>query len=104
MPSIDARERSLPANCRCCKHTWRGAIKTSEGVFIGCYCMLDVPEEDRNCVENSVSKGPDYIPKLSDFSELFRSLMEIEGYPDLDAARYVEDTNCCQFFEECVDD
>lgn len=104
MPSLDERESLLPANCRCCKHTWRVATKTSEGDFIGCYCMLDVPEEARNCMENRVPEIFGYIPKLSDFSELFRSLMEREGYPDLDAARYVEDTNCCQFFEGCVDD
>lgn len=100
MPSLDAHERRIPTNCRRCNHSWHVAIKTAEGTFVGCYCMLDVPEEDRNCVENEVSKESDYIPKLSNYLTLFSSLRELEGYPDLAAVRYVEDTNCCQFYEK----
>lgn len=104
MNNLADRKMHTPDTCRRCKHTWRVAAKTSEGDFIGCYCMLDVPEEDRNCMENRVSERSGYTPKLSDYSTLFSSLLEIEGYQDLDAARYVEDTNCCQFYEEEKDE
>lgn len=99
-PVLSDRRMYNPCVCKNCKHRWRVRIETDEGDFYEYYCMLDVPEEDRHYVEAEVLDGLGYIPRLSEFSERFCQIMHIEEFHDLwDTPRYVEDTDCCQFYE-----
>ncbi len=101
MPSLEERKMCSPDTCKTCKHSWRVRIETDEGDFYEYYCMLDVPEKDRTYVVYEVLDDlGGYIPRLSDFSERFCQIMQIEEFHDLwDTPRYVECTDSCNFHE-----
>lgn len=102
MPNLSERKMCSPDTCKTCKHSWCVKIETSEQDYDEYYCMLDVPEKDRDYVEAEVADDlGGYIPKRSEFSERFCEIMQVKEYIDLwDTPRYVECTDSCQFHEK----
>ena len=102
MPNLADRKMHAPDTCRRCKHCLSVKVETDEGDTIEHYCMLGASEEDIQYIDNEIFEELDgYIPKLSDFSERFCQIMQIEDYHDLwDTPRRVWCTDCCNYYQE----